>query len=44
MWTETEDLHVTKLADLVSRIPKHFSLHFYDFYTIFYKFLKFTGL
>ena len=37
-------MHVTKLADLVPRIPKHFSLHFSDFYTIFYAFFKFAVL
>jgi len=44
MWTETEDLHVTKLVDFIATIPEHLYLHFSDFYTIFYKFLKFTGL
>ena len=31
--TETEDVHVIKLVDLVARIPKHLDLHFYDFST-----------
>jgi len=26
---------VTNVVVLVLRIPEHFSLHFYDFYTIF---------
>ena len=37
-------MHVTKLADLVSRIPIHFSFYFSDFYKIFEAFLKFAVL
>ena len=44
MQTDSEHVHATKLADLVSRIPKHFSLHFSVFYTILYAFLKFAVL
>ena len=29
--TKNEDLHVTKLVDLVTRIPKHLDLYFSDF-------------
>ena len=35
---------VTKVVVLVLRIPEHFSLHFSDFYTIFWAFLKFAVL
>ena len=31
-----------KVVDLVSRIPKHFSLHFSDFSTILYGIYKFA--
>jgi len=34
---------VTKVVVLVSRIPKHFSLHFYDFSTILYGIYKFAA-
>ena len=44
MQTKTEDVDVTKLVELVARIPKHFSFHFYDFSTNFYAFSKFTVL
>ena len=44
MQTKTEDVDVTKLVELVARIPKHFSLHFLDFSTNFYTFSKFTVL
>ena len=44
MPTKIEDVDVTKLVELVSRIPKHFSLHFVDFSTNFYTFSKFTIL
>ena len=37
-------MNVTKVVVLVLRIPEHFSLHFSDFYTIFYSFLKFAVL
>ena len=33
--TKTEDVHVTKLVDLVTRIPKHLDLYFSDFSTNF---------
>ena len=36
MYTDSEDIHVTKLVDLVARIPKHLDFHFSDF---FYDFL-----
>ena len=39
---KTEDLHVTKLVDIVTRIPKQLDLHFSDFSIIFYACLKFT--
>ena len=42
MPTKIEDVDVTKLVELVSRIPKHFSLHFSDFYTILYGIYKFA--
>ena len=35
---------VTIVVVLVLRIPEHFSLHFSDFYMIFYAFLKFAVL
>jgi hypothetical protein len=35
-------VHVTKVVDLVARIPKHFSLHFSDFSTILYGIYKFA--
>ena len=38
MHTKTEDVDVTKIVDLVARIPKHFSSHFSDFFTNFYAF------
>ena len=44
MQTKIEDVDVTKLVELVSRIPKHFSLHFSEFSTNFYAFSKFTVL
>ena len=28
-------MHVTKVLDLFAKIPEQFSLHFYDFSTIF---------
>ena len=34
---------VTKFVDLVTRIPDQLSLHFYDFFVIFFAFLKFTA-
>ena len=33
--TKTEDVHVTKLVILVTRIPKHLDLHFSNFSTNF---------
>ena len=44
MQTKTEDVDVTKILELVARIPKHFSSHFSDFSTNFYAFSKFTVL
>ena len=44
MPTKIEDVDVTKLVELVSRIPKHFSLNFSKFSTNFYVFSKFTVL
>jgi hypothetical protein len=44
MQIKIEDVDVTKLVGLVATIPKHFSLHFYDFSTNFYAFSKFTVL
>ena len=35
---------VTKVVDLVSRIPKQLSLHFYDFCTILYGIYNFAVL
>ena len=37
-------MHVTKLVDLVAKIPKHLDLNFYDFSSNFYAFSKFTDL
>ena len=37
-------MDVTKVVGLVARIPKHFSLHFYDFFTILYGIYKFAVL
>ena len=37
-------MHVTKLVDLVAKIPKHLDLHFTDFSMNFYAFSKFTVL
>jgi len=31
MQTENKDVNVTKLVDLVARIPKHLDLHFFCF-------------
>jgi len=42
MCTESEDLHVTKLVEFIKYIPEQFDLHFCDFSTILYAFLKFT--
>ena len=33
--TRTENMHVTNFVDLLTRIPKHLDLHFYDFSTNF---------
>ena len=35
---------VTKLVDLITRIPDQFILHFYDFFVIFFAFLKFIAI
>ena len=35
-------MDVTKVIGIVARIPKHFSLHFYDFSTILYGIYKFA--
>ena len=34
MQTKTEDMYVTKLVGLVTRIPKHFDMYFFDFLRI----------
>jgi hypothetical protein len=39
----SEDLGVTKLVYISVMVPKHLSLHFYDFSVMFYAFLKFTA-
>ena len=44
MQADSEDVHVTKLVDLVSTIPKHLDLYVYDVSTKFYTFSKFTEL
>ena len=44
MLTKTEDVYVTKLVGLVTRIPKHLYLYFSDFSTNFWAFSKFTDL
>ena len=36
-------MNATKVLVLVSRIPKHFSLHLSDFYTILYGIYKFAA-
>ena len=36
-------MHVTKLVDLVARIPKQLSLYFSDFSTILFRIYKFAG-
>ena len=35
---------ITNFVDLVTRIPDQLSLHFYDFFVIFFAFLKFTAI
>ena len=35
-------MHVTKVVDLVTRIPEQLSVHFSDFPTILYRFYKFA--
>ena len=42
MQTKTEDVHVTKLVVLVTRIPKHLELYFSNFSTNFLAFSKFS--
>ena len=37
-------MHVKKLVDLVSKIPKQVGLHFYDFSTNYYAFSKISVL
>ena len=37
-------MNVTNVVGFDLRIPKHFSLHFYDFSTILYEFSKFSVL
>ena len=44
MQTTTEDVYVTKLVGLVTRIPQHLDLYFSDFSTNLYSFSKFTDL
>ena len=44
MQTKTEDVYVIKLVGLVTRIPKHSILYFFDFSTNFKAFSKFTDL
>ena len=44
MQTKNEDVDVTKIVDLVARIPKHFISRFSDFSTNFYAFSKFSVL
>ena len=44
MWTESEDLHVTKLVYFIARIPEHLDLNFFYFYKILYTFYKFAVL
>ena len=44
MQIKTEDVYVTKLVGLVTRIPKRLDLYFYDFSMNFYAFSKFTDL
>ena len=44
MQTKTEDVDVTKIVELVARIPNHFSSYFSDFSMNFYAFSKFTIL
>ena len=39
----SKDLGVTKLVDFSVMVPENLSLHLYDFYVIFYAFLKFTA-
>ena len=39
----SEDLGVTTLVDLNVMVPAHLSLHVYDFFVIYYAFLKFTA-
>jgi len=40
MQTDSEDVNVTKLVDLISRIPKHLVLHFSNFSRNLYAFSK----
>jgi len=44
MQAKTEDVYVTKLVGLVTRIQKHLDLYFIDFSMNFYAFSKCTDL
>jgi len=44
MQAKTEDVYVTKLVGLVTRIPKHLDFYFSDFSMNFYTISKFTNL
>ena len=39
---EKKKVHVAKVVDLFAKIPEQFSLHFYDFSTIFKRIYKFA--
>ena len=42
MRTNSEDLDVRNIVDFIARILEHLDLHFFDFSTVFYIFLKVT--
>ena len=42
MQTKTEDVYVTKLIGLVTWIPKHLDLYFFDFFYEFLGIFKFS--
>ena len=44
MQIDFEDVNVTKLVDIISRILKHLDLDFYYFFKNFYAFSKFAVL
>ena len=44
MQADSKDVNVTKLVDLISNLPKHLDLYFYDFSMNFYALSKFTDL